>query len=129
MAAFEKIGEARMKSNSVGTGMSLSGVAALAACACGTSSGIGRLTSSFGYPGSTRSVHPFFLAAGAILIVWGLWNRNRRAALFSLVAMIFLGLGEFLTPPMSLGNARLDGTQILGLSFSLVAAVFLVIAF
>lgn len=118
-----------MKPDSVRTAMSLAGVAALAACACGTSAGIGRLSSSFGVAASTRSVHPFFLAAGAVLIIGGLWDRNRRAAMLSVIAMLFLGLGELLTPPMSLGAADLDPVQITGLIASLIAAVFLVAAF
>ncbi len=119
-----------MKSDVSATGTSLTGIAILAACACGTSSGIARVTNSFGYQSSIRSIHPLFVAFAGALIVAGLWARNRLAAMIALCGVLLLEAGEFLTPPMSLsGGIQANAVQISGLLASLFAAALLVYAF
>ena len=119
-----------MKNDVAGGGTSLTGVAVLAACACGTSTGIARVIGSFRYESTMRSIHPAFVAFGGALIVAGLWARNRRAALIALGGVLLLEAGEFLAPPMSLsGGVFANPTQISGLLASLFAAALLVFAF
>ncbi|HEY8666368.1 MAG TPA: hypothetical protein VIL86_06870, partial [Tepidisphaeraceae bacterium] len=119
-----------MKRNAPGTGMSLSGVAVLAACACGTSSRIAQIGKSFGISGNLHSVHSIFVAVGSTLIVAGLWRRDRRAAGIASVAVGLLLLGELLAPPMSVKvGGHLSAAQILGFAASLLAAVSLVASF
>ena len=119
-----------MKRDSSGTGMSLSGVAVLAACACGTGSRIAQIGHSFGVAGSLHSVHAIFVAVGSALIVGGLWQRERIAAGLGLAAVALLMLGEFLAPPMSVhAGAAVSVAQIFGFISSLIAAVLLVAAF
>ncbi len=119
-----------MKNDVTGATASLTGAAILAACACGTSSGIARVTGSFGYNSSIGIIHPAFVALAGVLIVAGLWILNRRAALFALGGMLLLQAGEFLAPPMSLSRGLFaNSAQVAGLLASLFAAAFLVFAF
>ena len=119
-----------MKLKAPGTRMSLSGVAVLAACACGTSSRVAQITNSFGISNNLHSVHSLFVVFGSALIVAGLWQRERIAAAIGSVAVGLLLLGEFLAPPMSVhAGTALSIVQMMGFVMSLLAAVGLVAAF
>ena len=113
------------------TGLSLGGVALLAACACGTSAALGRLSGSFGAPAVTAQIHPFFVLAGGALIVVGLWPLGHIIRGLSLIGVALLLASEIITPPMSLHGAShgVSDFQIVGLFATLVAAVLLVAAF
>ena len=119
-----------MQMNARGTGMSLSGVALLAACACGASSRMAQIGNSFGMSQNLASVHSIFVAFGGALIVGGLWWRGRLAASIGALAVGLLMLGEFLAPPMSVhAGHSLSTAQILGFLATVLAAVGLVTAF
>ena len=119
-----------MKLDSAGTGMSLSGVAVLAACACGTGSRIAQISNSFGFSQNLHSVHSIFVMVGSALIVMGLWRVERRAAILGTIAVGLLLLGELLAPPMSIKlGTPLSAAQIFGFVSSLFSAVWLVAAF
>lgn len=119
-----------MKSRSSGAAMSLGGVAILAACACGTSSRIAQLTNTYGLTDGLKGIHPWFVIAGSILIVAGLWRREHRAAMLGTMGVGSLFLGELLAPPMSVhSGVSLTSSQISGLAASIVAAILLIAAF
>ncbi len=119
-----------MRSHNIATGSSLLGAAILAACACGSSSKLAQLDSSFGSHATARMVHPIFVGAGAILILGGLWQLNRRATGFALGGLIALGIGEYLVPPMSItALTQFSSLQLAGLAASLAGAILLVTAF
>lgn len=119
-----------MQSDSTRTGMSMTGVAVLAACACGTSAGLGRLSTSFGAASATAQIHPFFVGAGGLFILAGLWQSGVLVRALALLGVSLLLISEILTPPMSLhGETHLSAVQIGGLIASLAAAVALVAAF
>ena len=119
-----------MQTEATRTGMSMTGVAVLAACACGTSSGIGRLTGSFGAPAATGTIHPLFVAVAGIFIVTGLWRLGNSVRALALLGMTLLMAAEFITPPMSIaGKTNLSVIQLGGLAVSMLAAVALVAAF
>ena len=119
-----------MRSPLTATGSSLLGVAVLAACACGSSSKLASLDTSFGNHATARMIHPVFLAVGAALILGGLWQRHRRAAGFALSGLIALGIGEYLVPPMSITAATVfSSLQLAGLIASVAGAGLLVAAF
>lgn len=119
-----------MKPQSGGVGPSLAGVAVLAACACGSSAKLAGLDRSYGGNVSTLMIHPLFLAVGAGLILFGLWRREHSVPFFALIGLALLGLGEFIVAPMSItASTHLSPMQLLGLSFSIVAAAVLVFAF
>src|SRR5215469_10368101 len=122
--------EVFVNTQSSATAMSLAGVATLAACACGTSSRIAELTNSYGITQDLKSIHPWFVIAGSLLIVAGLWQRQQRAAMLGTVGVTLLLLGEILAAPMSVHAATaLTGAQIAGFAASIGAAVLLVAAF
>ena len=119
-----------MQSESTRAGMSMTGAALLAACACGTSAGIGRLTGSFGAPSGTAQIHPLFVLAGGAFIVAGLWRLGTSIRALALLGTALLIASEVLTPPMSLhGSSNLSAVQIGGLVAALLAAAALVAAF
>ena len=91
-----------MKLEFVSSSSSLAGVAILAACACGTSSSIAKLSSSYGYSIATYAVYPVFVVIGVVLILTGLWKRTRGTPLIALCGIALLLVGLVLVPPMSI---------------------------
>jgi hypothetical protein len=119
-----------MRNEVTGAATSLTGAALLAACACGTSSGIARVSGSFGYQSGIGTIHPSFVAVAGVLIVTGLWLVNRRSAFIALGGMLLLLAGDFLAPPMSLSRGLFaNSSQVAGLLGSLLSAALLVFAF
>ena len=118
-----------MSTDSTRVAMSVTGAAVLAACACGTSAGIGRFTGSFGAPAATAQIHPLFVVIGGVFILAGLWRLGTSVRVLALLGVTLLVTSELLTPPMSLHGVHLSGGQIGGLLASLAAAVALVAAF
>lgn len=119
-----------MKQQFGGVGSSLSGVALLAACCCGTSAGLARVNASYGGLASIRTIHPTFVAVGVVLIIVGLWRRLGRVPLLAMFGLALLMLGELLVPPMSItATHQFAPLQLVGLASSIVAAVLLVFAF
>lgn len=119
-----------MNQQSEGVKASLAGAAVLAACACGTSSKLAGLSTSYGAAATSHMIHPLFLAAGGALILVGLWRRQQRLPFFAVIGLALLMAGELIVRPMSLTNAtRFHTTQLLGLFSSIAAAAFLVFAF
>ena len=111
------------------TGMTFGGVAVLAACACGTSSQIGKLSGTYGYPLSEHAIHPVFVAVGSALLLAGLWRRGAKAAILGFLAVIGLALGEYLLPTMGITEGtQLTALQMGGVAFYLAAGALLVMA-
>lgn len=112
------------------TGTSLGGVAILAACACGTSSGLSKISGSYGLIFGSIPIHHIFVLAGGILVVAGLWQRARVAALLGGGAVTLLVVGEMLLPVMGINEGtRLTSTGLAGVAAYLVAGLLLVLAF
>ena len=110
-------------------GMTFGGVAVLAACACGASSQIGKLTGSYGNPLSAHAIHPAFVAVGSLLLLAGLWRRGTKAAIMGFLAVAGLALGEYLLPTMGITEGtQLLASQMVGVAFYLLAGVLLVMA-
>ena len=119
-----------MRQDSTGSGVSLLGVAALAACSCGTSSHLGGFSGTFGHPAGAAQIHPFFVAVGSVLILAGLWRHEIRVRLLAVLGVAMLLASELLARPMSiLPGVPLTTSQISGFTLSLLAAVALVAAF
>lgn len=119
-----------MQQQSFGSKSSLAGVAVLAACCCGTSAGLGRLSASYGGAASIRTIHPAFVAIGVALIIFGLWRRLGRSPLLAMFGLGLLMLGELIVPPMSItATIHFTAVQLIGLASSIVAAILLVFAF
>lgn len=103
------------------------GVAVLAACACGTSSQLGKLTGSYGRPLTEHQIHPFFVAVGSALLLAGLWRRASKAALIGLAAVAGLAIGEKLLPTMGIiEGTQLTAAQMGGVVFYFSAGALLV---
>jgi hypothetical protein len=119
-----------MKLEFVSSSSSLAGVAILAACACGTSSSIAKLSSSYGYSIATYAVYPVFVVIGVVLILTGLWKRTRGTPLIALCGIALLLVGLVLVPPMSIASAdTLSSSQLAGLAAYVAAGAVLVLAF
>lgn len=119
-----------MQRQSYATGSSLTGVAILAACCCGTSAGLARLNASYGGVASIRTIHPAFVAVGVALVIIGLWRRLGRVPLLATFGLGLLMLGELMVPPMSITTVEhFAPIQLIGLISSIAAAVLLVFAF
>lgn len=119
-----------MNQQYAGVKASLTGVALLAACACGTSSRLATLANTYGGAASSHMIHPLFLAVGGAAILVGLWKRQRRLPFFAVIGLALLMLGELLVPAMSMpSGSQFHPSQLLGLFSYMVAAVFLVFAF
>lgn len=80
-------------------GTSLAGAGVIAACSCGSATGAVALLGVAGIATTNPVVHPFFVGAGAVLLVWGLWQRSRRAGLMALGGVALLTGGAVLAPP------------------------------
>jgi hypothetical protein len=103
------------------------GIAALAACACGTSGQLGKLTGSYGLPFTEHQIHPLFVAVGSALLLAGLWRRGAKAALIGLGAVAGLAIGEKLLPTMGITEGtQLTAAQMGGVVFYLAAGALLV---
>jgi hypothetical protein len=103
------------------------GIAVLAACACGTSSQLGKLTGSYGRPLTEHQIHPLFVAVGSVLLLGGLWRRASKAALIGLAAVAGLAIGEKLLPTMGITEgSQLTAAQMGGVAFYLAAGGMLV---
>src|SRR6516225_8706778 len=122
-----KSGGAGMKTPSF---LSLGGVAVMSACACGTSSSLSKIAQSYGMNYGGTPIHHAFVLVGGTMMVAGLWQRERKAALLGAGAVSLLTIGEVLLPIMGINaGARLPPTGLAGVAAYLLAGVLLVLAF
>ncbi len=130
-----------MNRNTLSTGASLTGVALLAACACGAGSGAINTMNMAGMQtpnvvvfgascGTDHSAQPIFIGVGALLIVVGMALRSTSAAILALIGAAALMFGSLTSGPsaMNLGMAT-GSASMLGYFAYIVAAVFLIAAF
>jgi len=111
------------------TGMTFGGVAVLAACACGTSSQIGKLTGSYGTPLTEHAIHPAFVAIGSLLLLAGLWKRGAKPLMVGFAAVAGLALGEILLPTMGITEGvQLTPAQMGGVAFYWAGGAMLMMA-
>lgn len=110
---------------------SLTGVAVMAACACGAGNSSAKLLTMAGMHATPTLTHPIFLGIGALLIFSGLFAINRLAAAIAAGGFLFLVAGAALTPPMLMSSAHLpwEGAQLLGALFYLIFGAALGYAF
>lgn len=112
------------------TGTSLGGVAVLAACACGTSSSLAKIAGSYSVNFGGAPIHQGFLLVGGIMVVTGLWQRERIAALIGAAAITLLVIGEILLPVMGINSStQISAWGLIGVAAYLLAGVLLVLAF
>jgi hypothetical protein len=109
----------------------LGGTAILMACACGAVTSAAKLGAFAGLGTTNRMVHPFFVAAAAGLIIYGLWRISRPSGYLALGAFALLVLASALTPPMAMSSGAMpwSGLQITGAGVYLVVAALLGYAF
>lgn len=119
-----------MKNLLGGSGSSLLGVAILAACACGTSSNLVKMTGVHEHAISRQSFYLPFVVVGLVLIVQGLWRRGRRFGLIALGGAGLMIAGNLLVEQMSItASTRLTVAQLSGLLAYVGAGALLVLAF
>ena len=120
-----------MKIRFTPTGTTLVGATILMACACGAGSRTAMLLTTGGVAVTPKVTHSFLLAIGAILVFRGLWQIQRRSALFAVASFVSLSVAAALTPPsiMSAAHEPWHGAQIVGAFLYLVFAALLVYAF
>lgn len=87
-----------MTRNEITAGASLGGAGVLAVCSCGTATGTVALLGAAGVAATNPMVHPLFIGTGAVLLVWGLWQRRPRAGMLALIGMGLLAGGALLAP-------------------------------
>ena len=109
----------------------LTGTTVLMACACGAGASTARLLQMGGMNATAKVTHPIFLGIGALLILRGLWQIERRAVFLAAAAFVTLVAASFLTPPMMMSATHepWHGAQIIGGVLYLVFAAFLASAF
>lgn len=110
--------------------LSLGGVAVMSACACGTSSSLSTIAKSYGVNYGGTPIHHGFVIVGGVMMVAGLWQRERKAALLGVGAVGLLTIGEVLLPVMGINaGTRLSAVGLAGVVLYLLAGVALVLAF
>jgi hypothetical protein len=120
----------------------LTGVTALAACACGAGSGIVKALASGGIHthdtvilgascGTDHSVQPIFIGVGALLILFGMSLRSLSSAVIAAIGCAGIAIGHFLAGPstMSIGLLPHKDTHLWGYAGYLIGAAFLIAAF
>ncbi len=131
-----------MNRNTLSTGLTLGGVALLAACACGAGGGIIKSFNSAGMQtpnlvvfgascGTDHSAQQLFVGAGALLILIGMSLRSLSAFALAAIGCAALMFGSLTTGPsaMNLGMATHADTGLLGYAAYIIASVFLIAAF
>jgi hypothetical protein len=97
--------------------LSLGGVAVMSACACGTSSSLSKIAQSYGVNYGGTPIHHAFVLVGGTMMVAGLWQRERKAALLGAGAVSLLTIGEVLLPIMGINaGTRLPATGLAGVT-------------
>ncbi len=109
----------------------LIGASILMACACGAGSGSARLLNTAGMNVTAKVTHSLLLGVGALFILRGFWQIQRRAVVFAALSFVTLALAAALTPPMMMSAAHepWHGAQIAGGFLYLIFAALLVCAF
>ncbi|MBW3534801.1 MAG: hypothetical protein KY453_06210, partial [Gemmatimonadetes bacterium] len=110
------------------TGPSLAGASMIAACSCGAATGTVALLGVAGVDAANPAVHPFFVGAGASLLVWGLWQRGRRPGLMALGGIALLTAAAALAPPSVMTSTGFPHPPVHLAGFGLYFAAAAVIA-
>ena len=109
----------------------LSGTAVLMACACGAGYSSAKLLGMAGMDVTAKVTQPLFMSVGALLLLRGLWQIQRRAALIAVLSFLTLIAAAALAPPMIMSAARepWHGSQIAGGFLYLIFAAIMGYAF
>lgn len=120
-----------MSRNEIAAGASMGGAGLMAVCSCGTATGTVALLGVAGIAAANPMVHPFFLGTGAALLLWGLWQRSRRAAAWAAAGVGLIAGGALLAPASVMTG---DGfphppAHLVGFALYLAGAALIVVGF
>ncbi len=129
-----------MNRNTLSTVLALTGVAVLAACACGAGSGAVRTLSMAGMQmpdtvvlgascGTNHSAQPLFIGLGALLVVIGISLRSLSSAALAAVGALAFAIGTFAAGPSMMNSSAHADPVMLGFGAYVIASILLIAAF
>lgn len=120
-----------MTRGQIAAGSSMGGAGLMAVCSCGTATGTVALLGVAGIAAVNPMIHPLFLGTGAALLLWGLWQRSRRAATWAAAGVGLIAGGALLAPASVMTGDAFPHppAHLLGFALYLAGAALIVVGF